>query len=226
MMTAQLRVWILALATSPAEPQRLHPGAEALSTADAPYPLDGIVRWLPAKGPMHCPKVPLVRYAGDVLPYASAVMVHPEFAKHLALFEAVIRDTAVEVYGRAPRSIRHLGTLNCRRIRTWPELLSEHGLGNGIDIAGFDLPALRKRDPAHATTPPALRGVLKIRLAQHWQVPEHAGEVANVHARFLHTLAARLTERRDIFRVLLGPAYPGHKDHFHFDCAPWRLVSI
>jgi hypothetical protein len=32
--------------------------------------------------------------------------------------------------------------------------------------------------------------------------------------------------RDDIFRVLLGPAFPGHKTHFHFDVAPWRLVDI
>ncbi len=216
--------WLALMVLQVAAAERVHPGAEPLGAQDAPYVLDGVPRWIPGKGPLHCPKVPLTLYRGQSLKYAGAVMVHPEFAKHLALFEEVARDTAIEVYGRAPKAIRHLGTLNCRRIRTWPELLSEHGLGNGIDVAGFDLPALGKGDPHYASTPVALRGPLQIRLAQHWQ--GGASETAKAHAHFLHLLAQRLTDRKDIFRVLLGPAYPGHKDHFHFDCAPWRLVTI
>jgi BirA family biotin operon repressor/biotin-[acetyl-CoA-carboxylase] ligase len=35
-----------------------------------------------------------------------------------------------------------------------------------------------------------------------------------------------LIGRDDVFRVLLGPGYPGHDTHFHFDMAPWRMVQI
>jgi hypothetical protein len=62
-----------------------------------------------------------------------------------------------------------------------------------------------------------------VRLGRHWQAQR--GTEA-VHARFLETLARRLVDRGDIFRVLLGPAFPGHQRHFHFDMAPYRLVAI
>ena len=60
-----------------------------------------------------------------------------------------------------------------------------------------------------------------MRLEDHWD----DGEDKDVHARFLDTLARRLVAK-DIFRVLLGPSYPGHENHFHFDMSPWRLVDI
>ena len=28
------------------------------------------------------------------------------------------------------------------------------------------------------------------------------------------------------FNVILGPSYPGHQTHFHFDQAPYRLVDV
>jgi hypothetical protein len=68
-----------------------------------------------------------------------------------------------------------------------------------------------------------LRKGFQVRVKAHWTATDPVGAV---HNRFLRTLATRLIERPDIFRVLLGPAYPGHDDHFHFDCAPWRLVEI
>jgi hypothetical protein len=42
----------------------------------------------------------------------------------------------------------------------------------------------------------------------------------------LKTLARRLIGRKDVFRVLLGPGYPGHQNHFHFDMAPFTMVQI
>ena len=50
--------------------------------------------------------------------------------------------------------------------------------------------------------------------------------IARHHARFLDELARALVADKTIFRVMLGPGYPGHKDHFHFDMAPYRLVKI
>jgi hypothetical protein len=46
------------------------------------------------------------------------------------------------------------------------------------------------------------------------------------HSRFLRELARRTIARRDLFHVLLGPSYPGHQSHFHFDCAPFRMVDV
>jgi hypothetical protein len=194
-----------------------------LARADDPpldaYPLDDVPRTVEARGPMRCHEVPLVSYQGDVLRYHKPVRVYIEFQKRLRLFEEVVRATALEVYGRAPSRIVHAGTYNCRRISAYPTLLSEHGLGNGIDVVGFDFGPAQRRDPVAR----ALRGSMQVRLGRHWQATQGAGAV---HATFLRALAARLEARPDIFRVLLGPAYPGHKGHFHLDCAPYRMVVI
>jgi len=36
----------------------------------------------------------------------------------------------------------------------------------------------------------------------------------------------RLIGRQDLFRVVLGPAWPGHHNHFHLDFAPYRVVEV
>ena len=188
---------------------------------DPGYPLDHIERGIPARGPVRCPKIAKVRYRGDTIRYHSPVFVNAHFRERLRLFERVVKEVALEVYGRAPRRIRHMGTYNCRRIAAWPTFLSEHGLANGIDVAGFDFGRVSRKQ--RVTTPKALRRPFKVRLARHWTDTKGVGAT---HARFLRTLARRLIARQDVFRVLLGPSYPGHRNHFHFDCAPWRLVDI
>ena len=222
-------VWVLSWLALGA-PAVLHEGAQPLDPSkDAPFGLDGVPRWVAsAKGPLKCPKVELVSWRGQVLTYGGSVRVYKGFAEKLALFETVARDVAVEIYGRAPSRILHMGTLNCRRIRTWPNLISEHGLGNGIDIAGFVLPSLKKGQTAPASLPGPLRKRFEVTVLRHWQAdPTPRGDaVAQTHAKFLRRLTEVLLERPEIFRVLLGPAYPGHRDHFHFDCAPWRLVTL
>lgn len=191
--------------------------------ADARLDLDGIERVVAPTGPMQCPKVELVSYRGDVVRYASPLRVNRQFRERLKRFEAVVRETAIEIYGRAPSRISHLGSFNCRRIRLWPTFLSEHGLGNALDVAGFVFPPLPRRTPLPADLPPALRRGFQVRVDPDW---EGQTGVAAVHARFLHALTQKLVARTDIFRVMLGPAYPGHKNHFHLDCAPWRIVEL
>ncbi len=195
-------------------------------TKDPGYPLDALPRTIAPKGKVRCPKVAKVRYRGDVIRYHSPVLVYVHFKARLRKFEEVVRQTAIDVYGRAPVKIRHIGTYNCRRISLWPTFLSEHGIANGIDVAGFDFGRLpRKASKAlKARTPKRLRRPFKVRMLKHWSARK--GVAKSHHSRFLRLLAARLIQRRDIFRVLLGPAYPGHKNHFHFDVSPWRLVQI
>ena len=186
------------------------------------YPLDTVGRVVPPKGKLRCPEVELVRYRGDTIRYHRPVKVFVGFRDRLRLFEQVVREAAVEVYGRAPRRIKHLGTYNCRRIRAYPFLMSEHALGNGIDIAGFHFGPARRGDEAAKRLPRSLRRSFKVRVLKHW---DGRGRAGRLHARFLRELARRLAARPDIFRVMLGPGYPGHKNHFHFDCSPWRLVD-
>ncbi len=214
---------VLLLASSPALSDPPSAVTVPAETLDDTYPLDTVERQVPGRGSFRCPTVPLVRYPGSALRYHSAVRVNPYFRERLGRFEQVVADVAREIYGRAPRRIRHIGTYNCRRIGGWPTLISEHGLGNGIDIAGFQFARAARAESLPAGLPAVLRRPFHVSVLRHWRSTDPAGAV---HARFLHTLARRLIARRDIFRVLLGPGYPGHDNHFHFDVAPWRLIDM
>ena len=186
-----------------------------------PYPLDEISREVPEKGRVVCPEVELVRYRGDTIRYQKAARVYVGFRDRLRIFEEIVRDTAIEIYGRPPTRIVQLGTYYCRRIRLWPTYLSEHGLGNAIDIEGFDFDWVSKKKAPD--TPRKFRAAFKVRLDYHWDATK--GRAA-VHSRFLRLLAERVVARYDLFRVMLGPAEVGHDNHFHFDVAPWRIVNI
>jgi len=184
------------------------------------YPLDGVTRDIAATGPARCPNVPLVVYKGNKVRYDHPARVHPAFAERLRMFEEVVVDVAREHFGRAPVAMKHAGTYSCRRIGGYPTLISEHGIGNGIDVVGFSFPRLARKQATPASLPAGLRGPFQVSLADFQAEPN------TPRARFLDALARRLIGRHDIFRVLLGPAYPGHKGHFHFDVAPYRVVSI
>jgi len=191
-----------------------------------PYPLDDLGRRVEVTGPMRCPEVPLVPHPGGVVRWKSALKVHPAFAPRLAAFEAVVAAVATQVYGRAPSRITHLGSFNCRRIRRYPDLLSEHGLGNAVDVAGFEFGPLPRAEQKHSPLPRALRRAFKVSVLEHWGGEQPDGSAKALHQRFLHALTAALEARPEVFRVMLGPAYPGHANHFHFDCAPYRLVVL
>jgi hypothetical protein len=212
-------------------PRPLHLLATVLlvSTPAAPvsgepaYPLDAIDRAIPKTGQQPCPRVGPVAYRGDVVRYSPVIWVHPDFRARLAAFEGVVRDVGIEVYGRPPERIVQLGGYNCRRMRSHAGWLSEHALGNAIDVLGFDFGRLPKGAMLSAGVDPVLANGFEVRVQAHWAKKEG---VAAAHARFLRALALRLIGREDVFRVLLGPGYPGHANHFHFDVAPWRMVQI
>ncbi len=203
-------------------------GPEAEEAELVPYPLDSLSRTISPRGKMPCPKLDMVRHKGTHLRYHKPVFIYAGFQAPLERFEAIASEVATEVYGRKPRRIVHLGTYNCRRIRRIPDLLSEHALGNAIDIEGFDFGPARGKDERSASPHKRLRRSFSVRVDKHWDreqgEPDLHG-VSALHAEFLRSLTERLLED-DVFRVLLGPAYPGHQDHFHFDLAPYRLVAI
>ena len=177
---------------------------------------------------MRCPEVALERHAGTAVRWRNALKVHPAFAKRLTAFEEVVAQVGKRVYGRAPSKITHFGSFNCRRIRRYPELLSEHGVGNAVDVAGFVFPALPRKQRAASTLPRGAQRAFTVKVEDHWDADERAkpGTTRALHRRFLHELTDALQARPEIFRVMLGPAYPGHKNHFHFDCAPYRLTVL
>jgi hypothetical protein len=108
-------------------------------------------------------------------------------------------------------------------MRRYPDWVSEHALGNAIDLAGFDFGPARADQPLPAGTPPALRRAFQVRVETHWNARRGAGAA---HARFLRELAQRLIDERGVFSVVLGPAWPGHHNHLHLDRAPYRVVEV
>lgn len=190
----------------------------------ASYPLDEVTRVLDAEEPMPCERgaTELVSYAGEHLRYQKPLRVHPAFVAQLAAFEQMVKELAQAHYGRAPKRIVHLGSYNCRRMRRYPTWVSEHALGNAIDVAGFDFAPLDKASAAPEGMPRALKRGFAVRMEQHWD----GRGTAAWHATFLRTLAEKIIARPDIFRVILGPAWPGHKNHLHLDHAPYRVVEV
>lgn len=185
------------------------------------YALDSIPRYLQEGERIDCPDDELVHYRGDVVRYHGAVRVHGAFVERLRRFEQVLHDTAVETYGRAPRRIRHAGTYNCRLVRGRRRRISEHALGNAIDVKGFDFGPLAraKWDEAPEDLPRSLKRGFRVSIAPHWK---GEGRNGDVHQRFLHTLGERL-DRERIFRGMIGPSHPRHRNHLHLDAGPYRF---
>lgn len=203
------------------------PRARAIDPVPAPsprYPLDEIARVLEPGEALPCRtgSLELVDYRGEQLRYQKPARIHPAFRGQLASFESIVVRIAREHYGRAPRTIVHLGTYNCRVMRRYPSWVSEHALGNAIDIAGFDFGPTGRNGPAPSNLPAALRRAFQVRIDRHWSA---SGKDA-IHAAFLHALAQALAERPDVFHVVLGPGYPGHHNHLHLDHAPYRVVDF
>lgn len=191
--------------------------------AHAVYPLDGQPRTLEEGAALPCEAsaLPLVRYQGDSLRYQKPLQVHPAFRAQLAAFEQIVAAVARQHYGRPPKQIVHLGGYSCRRMRRYPTWVSEHALGNAIDVAGFDFAPARKQEQQPGQ-PPALRRAFSVRLEKHW----NARGNDEPHKRFLRALAQSLIDRPDVFHVVLGPAWPGHHNHFHLDHAPYRVIEV
>jgi hypothetical protein len=198
------------------------------SQADSPlalgaYPLDSIPRELRAGDQAPCYPDGLSSYAGELIPYSKAVRVHRDFRPVLREFERLAIRTAEEIYGRAPQRLLEMGAYRCRKESRSRRLLSEHALGNALDLAGFRFAPLAEDQELPPGLPDSLQRGFDARIDQHWDARSGAGEV---HRDFLRTLARRVIERPDIFSVVLGPAYPGHSNHLHLDRAPYRLVEV
>jgi hypothetical protein len=188
------------------------------------YPLDQLPRTLPERAPLPCQAggLPLVAYHGERLKYQKPVQIHPAFRAQLVAFERIVEQVAIAHYGRAPSRVVHLGGYHCRRMRLYPTWVSEHALGNAIDIAGFDFAPATRKDALPSHLPKALRRGFQVRLLSHWD----AKGIGETHSLFLRALAEAVIARPDVFHVVLGPAWPGHKNHFHLDHAPYRVVEV
>lgn len=195
------------------------------AASDAPrYPLDDVSRWVASGSKLPCEseQLELVSYKGERLKYDRPLRVHPAFAAQLASFESIVEQVALEHFGRVPRRIVHYGSFACRPVRGRPELISEHALGNALDVAGFDFAPLSRKLAKTSALDKRHKRAFQVRLDKHWR---DDGKSA-AESAFLHALAQRIVARPDVFRVVLGPGYPGHHNHFHLDYAPYRLIGL
>jgi hypothetical protein len=184
------------------------------------YPLDRLRRSSHGAA-TGCPKLELRRFGGDTLQFLPSVRVVEPFRERLLEFERVVREVSVRLYSRPPSAILVAASYGCRSVRGKQLRLSEHALGNAIDIAGFRFSPLTKSKSAGV--PPALADGFDVRVDQHWR--GRGSALRRRHSRFLHELTAALV-KHDTFRTLLGPAHRDHSDHFHFDMAPEHYVDL
>lgn len=200
-----------------------HADAPPAPIVSAAYALDSVPRELQRGERAPCYPDGLMSYRGERISYAKPVLIHPAFRPMLREFERIVIDVAEDVYGRPPARVLEAGAYRCREESKTRKWLSEHALGNALDVAGFHFDALpRDHDPPRGL-PDSLRGSFDVRIDQHWNARSDVGEV---HRDFLRGLAQRTIDRPDLFTTVLGPAYPGHADHLHLDRAPYRLIKV
>lgn len=185
------------------------------------YELDSVERLAERPGRPDCDTEFLVRYRGDKIQYARPARVHRAFVPRLSRFEALVTEMAIEHYGRAPRRLRHRGAFNCRIARGRRARISEHAFGNALDLQGFEFPALRRDEHVPENMPQRMRRGFNLTVLEHW-TPRRARDA--YHAEFLHRLTDALRVRPDIFRGIVGPPRPRHRDHLHLDASPWRYA--
>lgn len=183
------------------------------------YELDSVERIAEGPGRPDCDTSSLVRYRGEHIRYTARV--HRAFVPRLVRFENLVTELATEHYGRAPRRLRHRGAFNCRIARGRRARISEHAFGNALDLQGFEFPALARGDEGPDNMPRRMRRGFNITVLEHW-TPRRARD--GYHAEFLHRLTDALRVRPDIFRGIVGPPRPRHRDHLHLDASPWRYA--
>jgi hypothetical protein len=108
----------------------------------------------------------------------------------------VLTPAAVAAYSAPIAAIDHIGTFNCRPIRGYKGLLSEHAYANAMDIKGFKLKSGKK-----------------IAVGKGWK-----GESRD--AQFLRRVTRGAC---GYFSTVLSPDdNRAHADHLHFDAGVWR----
>lgn len=177
--------------------------AAAARPDTGPYRLDPYPR-SPELVTEGCPDVPLVDHAGSPVAWRPALRIHPAFVPSVEDVERAFTAAAIARYGRPPVALLSASSHRCRTIRGRPERLSEHALGNALDIRGIVLDADS--------------GQLEITVREHW------GD-GSIHDLFLHDAIRAVIEGARV-RGVIGPPTADHLDHFHVDHGPSEFVAI
>jgi hypothetical protein len=185
------------------------------------YALDDIPRRLEPKARLKCDPSTLDTYKGTSVVFSGGVLVNAAFIDRLVQFEALVNEVALEVYGRTPNRLLHAGAYSCRTSRNRTTRLSEHALGNALDVVGFSFNGVAKAQ--RATTPAIVKNGFRVTVGRHWNAERT--DAGRLHRTFLRRLADE-TVAREIFRIALGPSHPGHADHLHFDMSPWNYTHL
>ncbi|HYO97782.1 MAG TPA: extensin family protein [Polyangiaceae bacterium] len=185
------------------------------------YELDAVDRAVSQETGVECPDMELIAHRGEKVRYEPTLKVAPAFRERLLRFEQLLETLAVRHYGRAPAAITNAGAYSCRSVRHRAYRLSEHALGNALDLVGFRFgPAIVSKDASVPAPAPELRSAFRVNLVDAWK-PEHR------HHAFVRDLVEALAAER-VFRAMLGPAHEAHRDagHFHFDYGPWHIIQL
>lgn len=134
----------------------------------------------------------VVFMAQSYIPYNHKTLMTCALATAMYDYEKkVVQPQALKYFKQSVVKILHVGTYNCRTMRGFSSLLSEHAYANAIDITGFQL-----QD-----------GTI-ISIQRDWHDKGNAG-------KFLHAVAKKACGK---FRKVLTPNYNAlHHDHFHLD---------
>lgn len=130
--------------------------------------------------------------------YSGPLMIDCSLALTLPAVEKVIQEEAVKHLGSPIVKITTLGSYSCRNVRGWKERISQHALGNAMDLAAFS--------PKVGTAASVQRDYVT-----------YGEEPKTVRGHFLRAVYRRLWSEAGVTRVL-GPDWDAsHRDHFHVD---------
>jgi hypothetical protein len=109
--------------------------------------------------------------------------------------EGTLQPVADQMFGARIKAMSHLATYNCRSMRQYPGIVSQHGFANAIDVAGF-----------------TLEDGTEINVADDW-------DGGSVKAEFLKEIADAGCEG---FHVAVSPdSDANHWNHLHWDMGPY-----
>ena len=152
----------------------------------------------PFSEPMGCNVEHAVRLSriGDTS-LDNAPLLTCRMALQLSKFErSTLQPNAQRILGARVKRLKHIGTYNCRSMRQYQGLLSQHAFANAIDISGFVLDDGRVVD-----------------VEKDWSG-------AGSKSRFLKAISSSACRS---FRVSVTPdGDANHFNHIHWDVGPYR----
>ena len=196
-----------------------------LPFASDEYELDRIDRSPQANQGNPCHPERLAPYRGTWLRLAPPSAVAPPFAARLERFEVTLTEIGHRVYGRGPSQLEHVGIYACRAVERRTTRLSEHALGNAIDVTALRFPALSSEQSRVSALPPELRRSFTLSILGDYLPPARSTAISERHQQFFALLRQALREH-ELFRGVIGPPDSEHRTHLHLDMAPWPYERL